>query len=52
MPVPADLHQYRRNHRERVTTGLTSGTFYVCQDDTIKIKYSSAPSWVWYPSSF
>ena len=35
-----------------VTTGLTSGTFYVCQDGTIKIKYSSAPSWVWYPSSF
>jgi len=35
-----------------VTTGLTSGTFYLCQNGTIKIKYSSAPSWVWYPSSF
>lgn len=34
-----------------VTTGLTSGTFYVCQNGTIQIKYSSAPSWVWYPSS-
>ena len=34
-----------------VTTGLTSGTFYVCQDGTIKIKYTSAPSWAWYLSS-
>jgi hypothetical protein len=34
-----------------VITGLTSGTFYVCQDGTIKIKYSSAPVWAWYPSS-